>query len=76
MKQEAPRRLARRTFLKGALATAPLLAVGSSLTRPGLARASSLGPVTIGPSTTTELGSPSFASTTAWYHSSGVPVSS
>jgi hypothetical protein len=54
MKQEAPRRLARRTFLKGALATAPLLAVGSSLTRPGLARASSLGPVTIGPSTTTE----------------------
>jgi hypothetical protein len=51
--KQGSRRLARRTFLKGALATAPLLAVGSSLTRPGLAQAS-LGPLTIGPSTKTE----------------------
>jgi hypothetical protein len=51
--KQGSRRLARRTFLKGALATAPLLAVGSSLTRPGLAQAS-LGPLTTGPSTKTE----------------------
>ena len=49
MKQGSQRRLGRRTFLKGALATAPLLALGPSLLRPGAARAS-----TIGPSTTTE----------------------
>lgn len=49
MKHGTPRRLARRTFLKGALASAPLLAVGSSLLRPGPALASG-----IGPSTTTE----------------------
>ena len=36
----------RRSFLKGALATAPLLVVGSSLLRPGAARAQSIGPST------------------------------
>ncbi len=49
MKHGTARRLARRTFLKGALASAPLLAIGSTLLRPAPARASS-----IGPSTTTE----------------------
>jgi len=49
MNDGTPRRLARRSFLKGALASAPLLAVGSSLLRPGLASASGTGP-----STTTE----------------------
>ncbi len=49
MKQGSPRRLARRTFLKGALATAPLWLAGPSLGRPGRAEAA-----TIGPSTTTE----------------------
>ena len=49
MNDGTPRRLARRSFLKGALASASLLAVGSSLLRPGLASASGTGP-----STTTE----------------------
>jgi hypothetical protein len=49
MQQGSPRRLARRTFLTGALATAPLWLAGPSLVRPGRAEAT-----TIGPSTTTE----------------------
>src|SRR2546422_248923 len=36
----------RRSFLKGAMATAPLLVVGSTLLRPGAARAQSIGPST------------------------------
>jgi hypothetical protein len=46
----AAKSFSRRTFLKGALATAPLLLVGSSLLRPKVARAAQ----TFGPSTTTE----------------------
>jgi len=46
MKDGTPQRLARRTFLKGALASAPVLAVGSSLLRPGPAFASDIGPST------------------------------
>jgi len=46
MKDGSPQRLARRTFLKGALASAPVLAVGSSLLRPGPAFASDIGPST------------------------------
>jgi hypothetical protein len=49
MKQGSTRRLARRTFLKGALATAPLMLAGPSLVRPGVALAHD-----IGPSTTTD----------------------
>ncbi len=49
MKRGSTRRLARRSFLKGALATAPLLLVGPSLLRPAPARA-----VSTGPSTTTD----------------------
>jgi hypothetical protein len=46
MKRGSTRHLARRSFLKGALATAPLLLVGPSLLRPARARAGSLGPST------------------------------
>jgi secreted PhoX family phosphatase len=40
------RRLGRRSFLKGALATAPLLIAGPSLLKPGLAQAHGFSPVT------------------------------
>jgi hypothetical protein len=46
MKRGSRRRLARRTFLKGALATAPLLMVGPSLLRPAAAKTSDIGPST------------------------------
>ena len=46
MKREPSRRLARRTFIKGALASAPLLAVGGSLVRPHPALATGIGPST------------------------------
>jgi hypothetical protein len=48
--EEASRPLARRSVLKGALVSAPLLLVGPSLFRPDTARAAG----NIGPSTTTE----------------------
>jgi hypothetical protein len=46
MKRGSKRRLARRTFLKGALATAPLLMVGPSLLRPAAAKTQDIGPST------------------------------
>ena len=49
MKRGSTRRIGRRSFLKGALATAPLLLAGSSLLKPGRALAHG-----IAPSTTTE----------------------
>lgn len=48
----APRGLGRRAFLKGALATAPLLIAGPTLWLPRKTQAASLSP--LGPSTTTE----------------------
>jgi hypothetical protein len=49
MKRGSTRRIGRRSFLKGALATAPLLLAGPSLLKPGRALAHG-----IAPSTTTE----------------------
>jgi hypothetical protein len=49
MKRASTRKLGRRSFLKGTLATAPLLLVGPSLLKPGRALADG-----IAPSTTTE----------------------
>ena len=46
MKRGSTRRLGRRSFLKGALATAPLLIAGPSLLNPGLAQAHGFSPVT------------------------------
>jgi hypothetical protein len=46
MKRGSTRRLGRRSFLKGALATAPLLIAGPSLLKPGLAQAHGFSPVT------------------------------
>ena len=46
MKRGSTRRLGRRSFLKGALATAPFLIAGPSLLNPGRARAHGFSPVT------------------------------
>ena len=46
MKRGSTRRLGRRSFLKGALATAPLLLAGSSLLKPGRALAHGIAPST------------------------------
>ncbi len=46
MKRGSTRRLGRRSFLKGALATAPLLIAGPSLLKPGRAQAHGFSPVT------------------------------